>query len=304
MVIRRLPLSSASASAMAMVAPTKYPAKAHAARVVEWLASKHQNGGEKPTGILYLEARHTKLLEDNDEPEPFRQRRYFFYLTGCNLADSYAVYDTETKKLTLFIPPIDPDSVIWSGLPTTIEEAMQLWDVDEVKYSNELNPFLAHVGARYRQDGKKSTVYAIDGQVADQTTFLEFDEKDFSLLKRGIADCRVVKDKYEIGLIRKANEVSAEAHRAAMQKARTAKNEAEVEAKFLERCTANNAKEMAYHPIVAGGRSASTLHYVKNNQPLEGKLNILLDAGAEWDCYCSDIVRKSLFLYSPTLHFI
>jgi hypothetical protein len=39
-----------------------------------------------------------------------------------------------------------------------------------------------------------------------------------------------------------------------------------------------------------GGTAAATLHYMKNSEPMEGKLNLLLDAGAEYNCYASDIV--------------
>jgi Xaa-Pro dipeptidase len=46
----------------------KYPAKQHAKRVVDYIRSKVPEA----TGVLYLESRMTKLLEDNDEPEPFR----------------------------------------------------------------------------------------------------------------------------------------------------------------------------------------------------------------------------------------
>jgi len=46
----------------------KYPAKAHAKRITEYILSKVPNA----TGVLYLEGRMTKLIEDNDEPEPFR----------------------------------------------------------------------------------------------------------------------------------------------------------------------------------------------------------------------------------------
>jgi Xaa-Pro dipeptidase len=48
---------------------------------------------------------------------------------------------------------------------------------------------------------------------------------------------------------------------------------------------------MAYHPILAAGTAAATLHYVDNNAPLEGKTNLLIDAGAEWSNYASDITR-------------
>ncbi|KAK4033592.1 peptidase M24, structural domain-containing protein [Parachaetomium inaequale] len=261
----------------------KYPAKRHAQRVVDYIRSKMPDA----TGVLYLEGRATKLLEDNDEPEPFRQRRFFYYLTGCPLADSYVVHDMDSAKTTLFIPPINPESVIWSGLPVSAEEALQKYDVDDVKYTSDVNAELAHASAQK----PKSTVFAIPGQVSEHVTFLGFDDKNFAVLKEAIEVCRVVKDEYELAMMAKANAVSAVAHRAAMEKVKHAKNERELEAVFLASCVSAGAPNQSYHGIFAGGRAAATLHYVHNNAPLAGKLNLLLDGGAEWDCYASDITR-------------
>ncbi|KAL2145271.1 hypothetical protein VTI28DRAFT_7639 [Corynascus sepedonium] len=261
----------------------KYPAKQHAKRVVDYIRTKVPDA----TGVLYLESRTTKLIEDNDEPEPFRQRRFFYYLTGCPLADSFVVHDIDSSKTTLFIPPIDPDSVIWSGLPVSAQEALQKWDVDEVKYTNEINAELAHLA----KQKTKSTVFAIPGQVSEQTTFLGFDETNFAVLKEAIEVCRVVKDDFELALMAKANAVSADAHHAVMKRVKHAKNERELEATFLASCISAGAREQAYHGIFASGRAAATLHYVHNDKPLTGKLNLLLDGGAEWNCYASDITR-------------
>lgn len=76
-----------------------------------------------------------------------------------------------------------------------------------------------------------------------------------------------------------------------VKQAKTAKNERELEATFIATCIANGCREQAYHSIVASGTSAATLHYVKNYEPLEGKLNVLLDAAGEYNCYCADITR-------------
>ncbi|KAL0932456.1 XAA-Pro dipeptidase (metallopeptidase family M24) [Colletotrichum truncatum] len=260
----------------------KYPAKAHARRVADIVKSKVPHA----SGILYAEGRMTKLIEDNDEPEPFRQRRYFYYLTGCPLADCHYIYDLSTSESTLFIPPIDPDSVIWSGLPVSAEEAKDRYDVDHVKYTTDVNAELVRLGK-----GSSKTVFAIEGQVLDSVTFLEFEGKNFSVLKTAIEESRVVKDDYEIALTRKANAISTDAHHAVVKQVKKAKNESELEATFLYHCVSNGAKEQAYHGIFAGGRAAATLHYVANDAPLEGKLNLLLDGGAEWNCYASDITR-------------
>lgn len=161
-----------------------------------------------------------------------------------------------------------------------------MFDVDEVRLTTEINATLANLGSA----SPNSTVYAIANQVSDNIAFLEFESKEFSALKHAIEVSRVVKDEFEVAMIRKANQISDVAHQAAVRGTTKAKNERELEAIFLERCVAQGAKEMAYSPIFASGRAAATLHYVKNDEPLDGKLNLLLDAGAEWNNYASDIV--------------
>lgn len=161
-----------------------------------------------------------------------------------------------------------------------------MFDVDEVKLTTEVNSHLAHLGATY----PKSTAYAIVDQVSENVSFLQFEGKDFEALKPAIEIARVFKDEYEVALIRKANIVSAMAHKDVLRRAKAATNERELEAVFLGTCVANGAKKMAYSPIFGSGRAAATLHYIANDAPLEGKQNLLIDAGAEWRNYAADIV--------------
>jgi Xaa-Pro dipeptidase len=278
----------------------KYPAKAHAKKVVEWMKKKDP----KVNGVLYLEGQKTSMIEDNDSEahfrypsisnpatpaNAFRQRRYFYYLTGCPLPDCYFTYDLSTEISTLFIPPIEPDSVIWSGLPVSTSEALDLYDIDHVFTSDKLPPFLA------QNKYTSSTVHAITSQVSPHISFVQFGATSFEYLKEAIEECRVIKDDFEIALTKKANSISTIAHTAVLKAAKKATNERELEGLFLEKCISNGAKEQAYHSIVASGTSAATLHYVKNYEPLAGKLNILLDAGAEYDCYASDVVSPRPF---------
>ncbi|KAA6411518.1 MAG: Xaa-Pro aminopeptidase pepP [Lasallia pustulata] len=258
----------------------KYPAKAHAAKVAAYI--KNKPAGDD--GVIYLESQKTRMIEDNDEPQPFRQRRYFYYLSGCALPDCYLTYDTRNGHLTLFIPPIDPEAVIWSGLPLSPAEALQRYDVDAVQPSTEIDAHLTAIAGQ-------RTVWVIQGQVSDHGSFLAFGNTDFTLAKEAIEECRVVKDNYEITLTRKANAISTVAHTAVLKKVKNASNERELEAVFLERCVANGCREQAYHSIVASGRNAATLHYQKNNEDLAGRWNLLLDAGGEYGCYAADITR-------------
>lgn len=258
----------------------KYPAKAHVKNVVEYM--KKKDASMAKGGILYLEAQKTRMNEDNDEAAPFRQRRYFYYLTGCELPDSYYTYDVATDKSTLYIPPIEPDDVIWSGLPLSPQEALEKYDIDTVTTADKLPSHLSQANL---------PIWAIGNQISPETASLTLPSQDLTLLKEAIEECRVIKDDYEVALTRKANMVSTIAHTAVLKATKQAKNERELEAIFLERCVANGCREQAYHGIVASGRAAATLHYVKNDQPLEGKLNLLLDASGQYDCYASDITR-------------
>jgi Xaa-Pro dipeptidase len=291
----------------------RYPAKAHARRVAAYI--RNQLEGFSRDGVIYLEAQKTRLIEDNDEPMPFRyvsfhlyiipslssidllslrQRRPFFYLSGCLLPDSYLAYDIHADELTLFIPPIDPDSIVWSGLPLAPDEARRLYDVDHVRLTTELNVILTHIASLSQN---KAIAFAIAGQVSSETTFLPFADTDFSILREAIEETRVVKDGYEIELLRKANDITAKGHIAVLQDAKSAVNERELEATFIATCIANGCREQSYHPIVASGTSSATLHYQKNDDSLidsetgKKKLNVLLDAGCEYRTYCADVTR-------------
>lgn len=236
--------------------------------------------------IFLLHHCHTEYTACSNPTNLSRQRRYFYYLTGCNLADCSFAYDIQSSKSILFIPPIDPDDVIWSGLPLSIDEALSRYDVDEVKFTTEVNSTLAHLA----NQSPNSTVFAIANQVSDSVTFLEFGSKDFETVKKAIEVSRVVKDEFEVAMIRKANHISSLAHKAVIERSKAAATEQELYATFLERCVSHAAPEMAYHPILAAGKAAATLHYVDNNAPLKGKQNLLIDAGCEWNNYASDIV--------------
>ncbi|KAJ4420353.1 hypothetical protein N0V82_004452 [Gnomoniopsis sp. IMI 355080] len=259
----------------------KYPGKLHARKVVQYIKSKIPDA----TGVIYVEAKKAKLHEDCDQEEHFRQRRSFFYLTGCHLPDCHYTYDIASEKATLYIPPIDAESVVWSGLPLSTEEALEEYDVDHVQYTTDTNGSLSNLASSAK------TIFAIPGQVSDNITFLGFDTKNLDILKEAIEYSRAIKTPYEIALIQKASDISSVGHKAVMQTVRRAQNEAELHAAFLSNCVSKGARNMAYDVIAASGRAAATLHYVRNDQALSGKLNLLLDAGCELDCYASDITR-------------
>ncbi|KAL8829282.1 MAG: hypothetical protein Q9170_006244 [Blastenia crenularia] len=263
----------------------KYPARAHCAKVASYLKSKHSISS---SSVIYLEGQKTVLKEDNDEPQPFRQRRSFFYLSGCALPDCHLIYDISTSSLTLFIPPLDPDSVIWSGLPLLPEDALKKYDIDNCLTTIDLPE---HIAKLNEKDPKPKVYLKTGTTLSDLTIKFASSPSDYQILHPALDECRVTKDPYEMALLRHANTVSAEAHTAVLRAIPAARNEQDLEAAFIASCISSGAKHQAYHGIFGSGENAATLHYQQNDQPLANRKNILVDAGAEWESYCSDVTR-------------
>jgi len=263
----------------------RYPAKAHAKAVVDYIRSRHP---ALTDGTIYLESAKSGHHEDCDQELSPRQRRPFFYLSGCNLLDSYVVCTIASQRLTLYIPPVNAADVLWSGLPLSQQEAKERYEVDDVRTTDQIDTDLraAEAAATPAQP-----LFVIPTQVSRSFNQQVSGSFITSTLKSAINDCRSLKDAYEVALIKKANAITTAAHEAVMAAVKTAKNERELLAVFTERCIALGAPTQAYRGIFGAGRAAATLHYVHNNQPLKGKLNLLLDAGAELDNYASDVTR-------------
>lgn len=111
------------------------------------------------------------------------------------------------------------------------------------------------------------------------------------MLKGAMDAARVIKSPYEIKMIRRANDITAQAHTNVLRALKYLENEADIEAIFTATCITAQAKQQSYGLIAGSGENASVLHYIANNEPLKGRQLVCLDAGAEWDCYSSDVTR-------------
>lgn len=89
------------------------------------------------------------------------------------MPDAAVVYDAVKDELTLFIPPINPESVIWSGLPLSPEEAAKLYDVDRVLFTTDVNSTLASIASSHNG---QTAAFAIAEQVSEGTSFQGFAE--------------------------------------------------------------------------------------------------------------------------------
>ncbi|KAI2470615.1 hypothetical protein F4781DRAFT_421198 [Annulohypoxylon bovei var. microspora] len=240
-------------------------------------------------GLIYLPGQLESTWEDSDQGPPFRQRRYFYYLTGADFPGCSVTYDIAADKLTLWVPFTPPATILWFGNTPSPDNCLAHSDVHDVKYVGELAPYLSARLATVK------TLYAL--RPSQLPKFEGFEQMrpslkiDVSSLQPAMDEARLIKSEYEVAMIKRANDISSAAHRAVAKKTAAFKNECEVEAAFVAACTAANAKTQAYPVIAGSGPNASTLHYGANNETLLGRQLVVLDAGAEWSCYASEVTR-------------
>lgn len=176
--------------------------------------------------------------------------------------------------------------MLWYGSTPGIAECLSLYDVDEVRYVSQLDKFLSS----HLVPG--STLYVIHRNQVPPVLPLDAGVRvDASKLMPAMDEARVVKTDYEVGQIRRANDISSRAHRKVAQLITTLENEREIEALFVGECTANGAHTQAYPVIAGSGVNAATLHYSENDLPLRPNQLVVVDAGCEWRCYASDVTR-------------
>jgi Xaa-Pro dipeptidase len=188
----------------------------------------------------------------------------------------------------LFIPRIKPERVIWNGRGSTLAEALVKYDVDQVFYADELE----YAVQGWAIGNRQASIYTMHQSSQFPGCENLKPRIDSTALQPAMNICRMIKDDHEIKLIRKANDISSQAHREVLANIAKFKNEAQVEGLFMDVCISHQAKQQAYDPIAASGPNAGTLHYDANNEDLAGRQLMCLDAGCEYELYASDITRS------------
>jgi Xaa-Pro aminopeptidase len=249
--------------------------------------------------VAIIPAAHEKTRSYDTEYK-FRQDSDFWYLTGFPEPDGIAVITKDSKKpYTLYVRPRDPLMETWFGRRQGVEGAVKNFGVDKAvsveKFGADLAKLLnGHEKLYYR--------FAVDAEL-DQKILHYLTEQRVRRLKAAypphtiidptpiIGEMRLHKSEREVALMQKAADIAAEAHILAMKKVKPGMNEGQVEAMMEAYMKDNGASGVAYNSIIGGGENATILHYVENNMPLKDGDLILIDAGAEYHGYASDITR-------------
>lgn len=260
-----------------MTMATRYPAKAHAQKSAKFLK---ELDASLSSAAIYIAGEVLVLWPHCDQTKPLRQNRYFNYVSGAyDIPGCHVIYNIAQDELTLYIPDIDKEDVMWSGMPINEQEAAAKFEVDVVKRAS-------HV------EGDLQALFASGTRVVSTDKSERFAKVEVSAtLLEAMDEARLTKDEYEIDLMRKAAAITDKSHLAVMSALPIEKNEGHIHAEFVYHCMRQGSKFQAYDPICCSGTSCGTLHYVKNDEDMDNRLLVLIDAGAEWQAYASDVTR-------------
>ncbi|NUO73628.1 MAG: M24 family metallopeptidase [Frateuria sp.] len=246
-----------------------------------------------------LVAAAPERMRNADAAWPYRQDSDFHYLTGFPEPDAVLALlpGRAHGEVVMFCRERDPSHERWHGEVAGTERAVSVHGMDDafpIEDIDDILPGMIEGRARvYCHFGREPD---FDARLLGWMRRLRqlrgggVVPKEFVALGHLLHDLRLYKSRGELKLMRAAAAVATEAHLAAMAVARPGRFEYEVEAELL-RVMRSRGAVPAFAPIVAGGANACTMHYLANRALLKDGDLLLVDAGAEVDCYASDITR-------------
>jgi Xaa-Pro aminopeptidase len=252
-------------------------------------------------GSALILASPPERTRNGDVSFKFRQDSDILYLTGFEEPGTLVLLrpDHPEAPFVMFVRPRNPVDEVWTGRRAGVEGAMKLFGADAAFSSADLDSKLPelvsgvaevhyHFGREPELDervlrmmgrlragerrGKRAPVRLVDARLS-------------------VHEMRLFKSPAELAIQRRAADITALAHTAAMQAARPGVREYEIEGLIDYTFRRHGASGPGYPSIVGGGANATILHYVENSAELRDGTLLLVDAGGEVDGFTADVTR-------------
>ena len=242
-----------------------------------------------------------ELVRNRDVHFPYRSDSHFHYLTGFDEPESVMVLvpGREHGEFLLFCRERDLQKEIWDGYRAGLEGAVAEYAADDAYPISDLDEILPGL-----MEGKEKVYYTMGTQAAFDQRMVNWlnhlrqasrsgkhSPTEIIELEHSLSELRLFKSSQEIKAMKHAAKSSVAAHIRAMQFTAPGKWEYEVEAELVHEFMRHGCRSPAYPSIVGGGENGCILHYIENDHKLKNNDLLLIDAGAEYDCYAADITR-------------
>lgn len=244
---------------------------------------------------------HTEQMRNGDVIYPFRPDSDFYYLTQFPEPEAIAVLvpGRPEGEYILFCREKDPTKEMWDGKRVGLDDAKSQYGADETHSFDQLEEVLPkllencsqvfHCQGRYPEFDTK--LFAWVNEIKFQSRRGVHAPAQFNDLTYILHEMRLFKRAPELRVMRRAARLAAAGHLAAMRVCKPGLYEYQVQAELEKVFRAGGSTSPAYPSIVASGPNACILHYIENNARCHDGDLILIDAGAELECYASDITR-------------
>jgi Xaa-Pro aminopeptidase len=237
-----------------------------------------------------------------DSTMPFQQHRDIFYLSGVDQEESILVIYpdafNEDHREMLFLKETSELIAIWEGEKLSKDQAFETSGIKNVYWLDQFDTILKTITAQ------AENIYINTNEHTRASTIVETREDRFiKRLKNAypahsfkksapiMHRLRSIKETIELELMQNACNITEKGVRRLLNFVKPGVMEYEIEAELMHEFLRNRSKGFAYTPIIASGKNACVLHYIENNQPCNDGDVILMDFGAEYANYASDLTR-------------
>ena len=237
-----------------------------------------------------------------DSTLPFHQHRDIFHLSGIDQEESILVIFPMNKNKAhreiLFLKETNEHIAIWEGEKLTKEKASAISGVDTIYWLNQFDSIFRQLVIESENVYLNSNEHLRSNNEMEtrEDRFVKKFKTDFpahTILRSApvMHQIRSVKDPIEIEIMQQACNITEKGFRRILNFIKVGKMEYEIEAELMHEFLCNRSRGFAYTPIIASGSSACVLHYIENNKSCNDGEVILMDFGAEYANYSSDLTR-------------
>lgn len=257
-----------------------------------------------PNGSIVFIYSNIAPMRSQDESYPFSVNRNFYYFTGIERENMTLMIQKDYQgkiSTSLFIEPYDELQAKWVGGRMKPKEAKEVSQVDIICNQNDFSETIVRIFGNNRNENNftigldlwKHTDKQAPTRAHEMANYCQnnFPAAQIIDINAQCTKLRLIKDSDEIEMMKVAQKTTKIAIEAMMKHACSGVNEMEMEAVFNYALMKQGVRKTAFPTIAAGGKNATTLHYVENNQIVqEGEL-LLCDLGSQHRNYCADITR-------------
>ena len=255
----------------------------------------------KPGGLAVFNSNDIYPISA-DSTLPFAQHRDIFYLSGINQEESILLLFPNAPKPEhreiLFIKKTNELIAVWEGQKLTQKQATGLSGIQTVCWLDDFEAMfetLAHEAKVFYFNTNEHYRAKVETQTREDR-FIKWakakfpshpNEKSNFILQK----LRSVKDAEEIDQIKNAIDITEKGFRRVLPFIKPGVWEFEIEAEYAHEFLKNRSDGFAYTPIIASGKNCNVLHYIDNNKQCQSGDLILMDVGATYGNYASDMTR-------------